>query len=87
MPRLYVPAALQQLCGGVESVAVTATTVGQAVEEVERMHPGVRSQLCEGARLKPGVMLSIDGRLATLGMREPVSADSEIHFLPAIGGG
>jgi hypothetical protein len=31
--------------------------------------------------------VSVDGEIAILGLLERVSDDSEIHFVPAIGGG
>ncbi len=87
MPCVYIPANLRELAGGAVCIHVTATTVGGALDAVDTLHPGLQSRLCDGTKLRSGVMLSIDGRLATLGWREPVEADSEIHFLPAIGGG
>jgi hypothetical protein len=29
----------------------------------------------------------VDGEVARLGLLQPVRADSEVHFLPALGGG
>jgi hypothetical protein len=37
--------------------------------------------------LMPGVSVIIDGETSQLGLLESVQEDSEVHFLPALGGG
>ena len=87
MPRVFVPRQMQSLVGGYESVEVNGTTVAQVIEQLERQFPGVRDRLCDGANLRPGLSVSADGQLCTLGLRQPIDPNAEIHFLPAIGGG
>jgi hypothetical protein len=41
----------------------------------------------EDGALRPGLAVSIDSELATLGLMERVPEGAEVHFLPAIGGG
>lgn len=87
MACLFIPASLRDVTQGVTSLEVPAATVGDALDAADQLHPGLRCRLCDGTRLRAGLMLSIDGRIATLGLREPVEAHTEIHFIPAIGGG
>ena len=87
MPVVYIPPLLRPLTGGAEQVAVSAQTVRQAIDELESQHAGLRNRLCQGEGLKPGLTVVVDGRVSSLGLRQPVRQDSEIHFLPAIGGG
>ena len=35
----------------------------------------------------PGLAVIVDGDVSQLGLMERVSEDTEMHFLPAIGGG
>jgi molybdopterin converting factor small subunit len=35
----------------------------------------------------PSIAVVVDGETSILGLLEPVSEGSEVHFLPAIGGG
>ena len=41
----------------------------------------------EEDELLPGVAVIVDGEASQLGLLERVRDDSEVHFLPAIGGG
>jgi molybdopterin synthase sulfur carrier subunit len=49
--------------------------------------PGIADQLLENGDIRPSVAVSIDGEMATGGVLDSVSTDSEVHFIPALGGG
>jgi molybdopterin synthase sulfur carrier subunit len=87
MATVWVPALLRELAGGRDTVTVPGTTVRHVIDALERDYPGTRDRLCAGDGLRPGVAVAVDGQLARLGLLEPVREDSEVHFLPAIGGG
>jgi molybdopterin synthase sulfur carrier subunit len=57
------------------------------VSALEARVAGIRERICEGDSIAAGLAVSIDGAIASRGLRSPVGPDSEIHFLPAIGGG
>ena len=87
MAVVWVPALLRDLTGGRETVAVPGATVGEVVSALDRLHPGIRARLCDGDALRPGVAVAVDTELSRLGLRQPVSEHSEVHFLPAVSGG
>ena len=87
MAIVFVPALLRPLAGGAEQVEVPGATVRQVVNALEERYPGMRARLCEGDRLAPHVQVAIDGQVTRLGLMEQVGESSEIHFIPAIGGG
>lgn len=87
MATVFIPAELRALTKGVDRVEVSAGTVAEAVELLNVQYPGFASQICQGTRLRPGLMVSINGAFSSLGLRSPVTKHDEIHFLPAIGGG
>jgi molybdopterin converting factor small subunit len=87
MPALCVPSLMRDLVDGQEWVIVDGETVGQALDALEGLYPGVQARLCADGRLTPGLAVWVDNRVGRLGLREPVSAESEIRFLPAIAGG
>ncbi len=87
MPTVYIPSLMQSLTGGKQTVEVEGSTVRQVVEALEQAHPGMKERLVEGGRMKPNISVAIDGEVTTLGMLEKVGENSEVHFLPAIGGG
>jgi molybdopterin synthase sulfur carrier subunit len=62
-------------------------TVGALVDELDRRHPGIRGRLCDGDRLRPGLNVVVNSEFSDLGLLQCVAPDSEVHFLPAVGGG
>jgi hypothetical protein len=43
--------------------------------------------LLEGGEIRSNLAVAIDGGVARMGMLEPCSDSSEVHFAPVIGGG
>ncbi|MEY4177182.1 MAG: hypothetical protein RLY70_756 [Planctomycetota bacterium] len=87
MPRVFIPSLVRDLTGGVAEVDVEGGTVAEALDAVERLYPGVRGRLCRGDALMPGFQVSVDDTLTKSGLRAKLAPRSELHFLPAIGGG
>jgi molybdopterin synthase sulfur carrier subunit len=87
MPRVWVPPLLRDLTGGQQMVVVGGVRVRQVIEELELLYPGSKARLCEGDQLRPGLVVAVDTEIARLGLNHPVGPESEVHFLPAIGGG
>ena len=87
MPQVYIPPLLKSLADGADVVEVVAGNVRGIVEELERRFPGVRERLVEDGELKAGLTVAVDGNVSPLGLLQKVATDSEVHFLPAIGGG
>jgi molybdopterin synthase sulfur carrier subunit len=87
MARVWIPPLLRDFTGGQETVTVAGARVSQIIEEMERLYPGIKARLCDGGGLRPGIVVVVDTAVAALGLLQPVGPDSEIHFLPAIGGG
>lgn len=89
MPEVWIPPKLQQLTGGKQQVQVEGSNVRQVINSLERQYPGVKEFLCDETEedLIPGLAVIVDGEASQLGMLEKVKENSEIHFLPALGGG
>jgi molybdopterin converting factor small subunit len=87
MPRVYIPAQLRDLTAGQDVVAVAGARVGEVIDELERLFPGVKARLCDGNALRSGLAVVVGTEVCRLGLRQPVGPDDEVHFLPAIGGG
>jgi molybdopterin synthase sulfur carrier subunit len=62
-------------------------TVRAVIEQLERSYPGAKDRLCSGETLRPGIAVTVDGAVTPLGLLQPIGENSELHFLPAIGGG
>lgn len=87
MPTIHIPFALRTHAGGVERVDVDATTLRGVIAELDKQFPGIAAHLADGDNLARGLAASIDGQMTNRGLWACVQPASEIHFLPAIGGG
>ncbi|WP_254512132.1 MoaD/ThiS family protein [Anatilimnocola floriformis] len=87
MATIFIPAQLRSLTSGSNTVVLPAANVGEAIELLEQSYPGIRARLCQGNDLLPGFQLSIDHRFTRQGLSAELAPDSEVHFLPVIGGG
>ena len=87
MATVWIPALLRDLTGGQDTVIVPGTTVRQIVESLDRAYPGIKARLCDDNGLRSGIAVAVDTQIARLGLSQPVGEKSEVHFLPAIGGG
>jgi sulfur-carrier protein len=87
MATLYIPAQWRDLTGGVTRVELAGGSLGEIIAGLESRFAGIRNRACNDDGIAAGLAVSIDGAIASRGLRSPVKPDSEIHFLPAIGGG
>lgn len=87
MPRVFIPPLLRPLAGGAEQTEIEGATVRQLIDGLEERFPGIRERLCQDDELKPGLTVAVDGNVSHRGLLEKVPEDSEVHFLPAVGGG
>jgi molybdopterin converting factor small subunit len=87
MPTVIIPALMRPLTNGHDRVAVRGATVRAVIDDLERQFPGIKAHLIEDEDLRPGVAVSIDGEMGIGGLLDPVKENSEVYFLPAIGGG
>ena len=84
---VIIPALLRKFTGGVERVEVAGRTLRELIRNLGDRFPGIAEQLLENGDIRPSVAVSIDGEMATGGVLDTVRADSEVHFIPALGGG
>ena len=87
MPQVFIPSQLRDLTGGAAQVEAVGDTVLEVIESLEKQHPGLKERLCSGDKLAPGLQVSIDHVMSPRGLRAKLSPNSELHFLPVIGGG
>ena len=89
MPKVWIPSRLQGLTRGQQRVRVPGRSLRQVINNLEREFPGIKAQLVseDGEDIIPGLAVVIDTQTANMGLLEQVEENSEVHFLPAIGGG
>jgi molybdopterin synthase sulfur carrier subunit len=87
MATVYIPAALRELTDGVECLKVEASTVRQVIAALEARWPALQGRLRQQDELAAGLAVSVDGAISSRGLLARVGPESEVHFIPAIGGG
>jgi len=87
LAKIFIPTMLQSLTAGTKQVDLTSRNVRQVIEQLDEMFPGIKDRLVEDGEIRPNLAIAIDGDVAVMGMLEKVAENSEVHFVPAIGGG
>jgi molybdopterin synthase sulfur carrier subunit len=87
MATVWIPSLLRELTGNQETVAVRGSNVGEVINSLEQVYPGVKARLCDANGLRPGMAVVVDRELARFGLFQSVAENSEVHFMPAISGG
>jgi len=88
--RIRIPTPLRRFTAGAEEVSVGGATVGSAVEELERKHPGIKERLCdESGRVRRFVNVYVNGDDIRFlnSLDTPVKEGDEVSIVPAIAGG
>ena len=87
MATVFIPPQMRDATGGLAQAVVEASTLRQAFAAVEANFPELGARLRDGDALAGGLAVSIDGEITSLGLLAPLRPDSEVHILPAVGGG
>jgi sulfur-carrier protein len=89
MPSIRVPSALRNFTGGASDVEVTAATVGDALAELERRHPGIAAKLLDNGAVKPFIRIFVgpDDIGGLSGLETKLAERDEVAIVPAIAGG
>ncbi|MCI0541930.1 MAG: MoaD/ThiS family protein [Verrucomicrobiales bacterium] len=87
MPTVFIPVQMRDLTHGLAQVVTDGDTVAAVVAALECRFPGIRARLCQGDLLAPGLQVAVDNTVTTRGLRSRLQSTSEVHFLPAFGGG
>ncbi|MGC1188945.1 MoaD/ThiS family protein [Candidatus Binatus sp.] len=87
MPTVVIPSLLRKFTGGLDRVEVPGRSIRELVRQLGQQFPGIDQQLLEDGDIRPSIAVSIDGEIATGGVLDAVSENSEVHFIPALGGG
>lgn len=87
MPIVIIPTPLRDITGDVTEIEVEARTVGEVIDQLDELYPGIAERLRVDDEIRPGLAVAIDGAMSSRGLMQKLQPESEVHFLPAIGGG
>ena len=87
MARVIVPSLMRDITDGASELTAAGGSVLSVLEALDQEWPGLLDRLLLDGELDPALVVLVDGRPVALGLHAPVEAESEIRFLPAIGGG
>ena len=87
MTTVFIPTMLQPIAGGVKQVDLEARNIRQVIDRLDQLYPGMKDRLTEEGKIRSNLAVAIDGEIARMGLLEKVNENSEVHFVPAIGGG
>jgi molybdopterin converting factor small subunit len=89
MPSIRIPSALRSFTAGASDVEVTATTVRDALDALDRRHPGIAAKVLDNGAVKPFIRIFVgpDDIGGLSGLETKLSDRDEIAIVPAIAGG
>ena len=79
--RVHLWSGLRSLAEGKDVVEVRAANIGQMLDELVRVYPGLEEPI------NAGVSVSIDGKIYAQGLTQQVMEDQEVYLLQRIRGG
>jgi len=84
-----VPRLLADLVGGARHQAVDARTAGEALDELCRTHPGLRTHIFDGSTVRTHVNVFVNGEMLSRHepLDRPVVAGDDVAVVPAVSGG
>ena len=84
---IWIPPLHRDLTAGAEVVTLSGNTIGELIDQLECRYPGLQARLCVDGQIRPGISVAINGVISSRGTRQRLTAPSDIHFIPTIGGG
>ena len=87
MATIFIPTMLQKMTDGAQKVDMDVRNVRQVIERLEEIYTGIKDRMLEDGDIAPNIAVAIDGDVAIMGLLQRGGENSEVHFVPAIGGG
>jgi molybdopterin synthase sulfur carrier subunit len=90
MPTVVVPSPLRRYTKGQSRVQVDGSTVGEAIDNLEQQHPGVKPRLCDASgHIKRYINVFVNGEeiRALQGAGTVLEEKDEVSIVPAMAGG
>lgn len=87
MAKVFIPAQMRELTSGVSELEVAGANLREIIAALDERFPGLADRVVHDGKIAPGLAVSIDNEIASMGLLDKVGEDCEVHFVPAIAGG
>ncbi|HEY3495850.1 MAG TPA: MoaD/ThiS family protein [Polyangiaceae bacterium] len=89
MITVRIPTPLRSLTGGNEQVEVSGATLREAIDALEKAHPGLKDRLLDEKGVRRFINIYVGDEDARFldGLETKLSGNTEISIVPAIAGG
>ena len=87
MATVFIPSLMRRLTDERDTLEIAGATVREVINNLEAEFPGTKDRLVDKLKIKSTISVAIDGEISPMGILAKVGEQSEVHFLPAIGGG
>ena len=87
MTAVRIPRPMQVYTMDREVVHGSGANVRALINDLEKDYPGLKDALVTEGKLKPGIVVMLDGHISPLGLLQPLSQHSELVFIPSLSGG
>jgi adenylyltransferase/sulfurtransferase len=89
MTNIRIPTPLRTFTAGQNNVAVSGTTVGEALTDLTQQHPELQQHLFDGNELRSfvNIYLNKEDVRNLEGKNTAISADDTLMIIPSIAGG
>lgn len=86
---IRIPTPLRSLTGGNDEVTAEGVNVGEAIDDLERRHPGIRERLLDerGVRRFVNIYLGEEDIRFLQGLKTELKNGDVLSIVPAIAGG
>lgn len=85
--EVWIPALHRDLTGGEEKATICGDTMREVIANLDTKYPGLAERLTEDGRVRPHISVAVNGEMIQRGLFYRLKQPSEIHFVPAVGGG
>ncbi len=88
--NVKIPTPLRSVTGGAKEVEAQGQTVGELIDDLERLHPGIKDRLCdEEGEVRRFVNIFVGGEDIRFldGLATIVREGGDLSIVPAVAGG
>ena len=84
---VHIPAHMQHATNGVVSIEIPGEKLGQVIDLLIQQNPNLGEEILINGSIRSDIAIAIDSEITENGLLEKVGKNSQIFFIPALGGG